>query len=94
MAILTGEGDMDKQLEIQELIRKHREVFHELPVELPPNRKTKHIIEIEPWIKPANNKPYKCPHQRSCDSSCNHYRQISFEDKASLRERQCNESQI
>ena len=68
MEILTSEGDMDKQPETQELIRKHRKVFQELPMALPTNKKTKHIIEIEPWTKPASNNPYICPHQRRCDS--------------------------
>ena len=94
MEILTSEEDMGKQPETQELIRKHRKVFQDLPKELPTNRKIEHIIEIEPGIKPASNNPYRCPHQRRCDSSSSHYRQISFEDKASLRERQCNKNQI
>ena len=94
MEILISEGDMDKQLETQELIRKHCKVFQELSMSLPTNRKTKHIIEIEPGTKPANNNPYKYLHQRRCDSSCSHCRQIIFEDKASLRERQCNKIQI
>ena len=85
MEILTSEGDMDKQPEVQELIQKHRKVFQELPMELPPNRKIEHIIEIEPGTKLARSKPYIYPHQRRCDSSHNHCRQISFEDKASLK---------
>ena len=94
MELLTSEGDMDKQTETQELIRKHCKVFQELPIALPTNRKTEHIIEIEPGIKPASNNPYRCPHQRRCDSSCSDCHQLIFVDKASLRERQCNESQI
>ena len=47
MEILTSEGYMDKQPEIQEIIQKHRKVFQELPIELLPNRKTEHIIEID-----------------------------------------------
>ena len=39
MEILTSEGDMDKQLETQELIRKHRKVFQELPMALPTKEK-------------------------------------------------------
>ena len=69
MEFLKGAGDMEKQLEIQEMIQKHRKVFQELPMELPPNRTIKHIIEIEPGTKPANRKPYRDPHQRRCDSS-------------------------
>ena len=59
MELLTCEGDMDKQPEIQELIQKHHKVFQELPMELPPNKKIEHIIEIEPGTKPANSKPYR-----------------------------------
>ena len=84
MELLTGEGDIDKQPEVQELIQKHHKVFQELPMELPPNRKIEHIIEIEPGTKTAISKPYKYQHQRQCGSSCNHCRQIIFEDKASL----------
>ena len=57
MELLTCEGDMDKQPEIQELIQKYHEVFEELPMELPPNRKIKHIIEIKLVTKPASRKP-------------------------------------
>ena len=39
MKTLTSEGDMEKQPETQELIRKHRKVFQELPKALPTNRK-------------------------------------------------------
>ena len=94
MEILTSEGDMDKQLEAQELIQKYHKVFQELPKSLPTNRKTEHIIKIELGVKSSSNNPYSCPHQRCCDSSRSHCCQLSFEDKASLRERQCNESQI
>ena len=34
MEILTSEGDMEKQPKKQELIRKHRKVFQELPMAL------------------------------------------------------------
>ena len=74
MELLTGEGDMEKQPEIQELIHKHHKVFQELPTELPSNRKIEHIIEIEPGIKPASSKPYRYPHQIRCDNSRNHCR--------------------
>ena len=60
--ILTREGDMNNQPKIQELIRKHRKMFQDLPMELPPNGKTKYIIKIEPGTKPANNNPYRYPH--------------------------------
>ena len=64
MELLICEGDMEKQTEIQELMQKHHKVFQELPMELPPNRKIEHIIEIEPGTKPANNKPYRYSHHR------------------------------
>ena len=31
-------------------------------MELPPNRKTEHLIELEPWAKPVNIRPYRYPH--------------------------------
>ena len=62
MDILTCEGEMDKQPKIQELIKKHCRVFQELPMEIPPNRKIEHIIEIELGTKPTTSKPYRYPH--------------------------------
>ena len=62
MELLTCEGDDYKPLEIQELIQKRRKVFQELPMELPPNRKIEHIIDVEPREKPVNIKPYRYPH--------------------------------
>ena len=67
MEILTSEGDMGKQLETQEIIRKHHKVFQELPMELPPNRKIEHIIEIEPGTKPASSKPYRYLHHQKTE---------------------------
>ena len=57
MELLTCERDDYKPLEIQELIEKHHKVFQELPMELPPNKKTEHLIELEPRAKPVNIKP-------------------------------------
>ena len=94
MEILTSEGDMDKQLETLELIRKTSQDFSRVTYSTPNNKKTEHIIEIEPRTKPASNNPYRYPHQRRCNSSRSHCHQISFEDKASLRGRKCNKSQI
>ena len=37
-----------KPAKIQALIQKHHKVFQELSMELPPNRKIEHMIEIEP----------------------------------------------
>ena len=62
MEIPTSEGDMGKHPEIQEPIQKHHKVFQEIPMEIPPNKKIKHIIEIEPRTKLASSKPNKYPH--------------------------------
>ena len=94
MEILTSEGDMNKQLETQELIRKTSQGVSRVTYDTPNNKKTEHVVEIEPGTKPASNNSYIYPHQRRCDSSRNHCRQISFEDKVSLRECQCNKNQI
>ena len=67
MEILMCEGDMEKQPEIQELIEKNHKVFQELPMELPPNRKIEHIIEIEPGTKPASSKPYRYSHHHKTE---------------------------
>ena len=57
MELLTCEGNDYKRLEIEEVIQKHHKVFQELSMELPPNRKTKHLIELEPGVKPVNIRP-------------------------------------
>ena len=62
MELLTCEGDDCKSPEIQELIQKHHKVFQELLMELPPNMKIEHTIEVEPGAKPVNIKPYRYPH--------------------------------
>ena len=54
MELLTCEGDDYKPTKIQEIIQKHHKVFQELPMDLPPNRKIEHIIEVEPGEKPIN----------------------------------------
>ena len=67
MELLTCEGDMEKQPEIKELIKKHHKVFQELPMELPPNINIEHIIKIEPRTKPASRKPYRYPHHHKTE---------------------------
>ena len=67
MELLTCEGDMDKQTKIKDPIKKHHKVFQELPMELPPNRKIEHIIEIEPGTKPASSKPYRYLHHHKIE---------------------------
>ena len=68
MELLTCEGVDYNPLEIQELIQKHHKVFQELSMELPPNRKTEHLIELEPRAKPVNIRPYRYPrHHKNRD---------------------------
>ena len=62
MVLLTCEGYDYKSPEVQELIQKHHKVFQELTMELPPNRKIEHKIEVEPRAKLVNIKPYRYPH--------------------------------
>ena len=45
--MLTCEESDYKPPKIHELIQKHQKVFQELPMELPPNRKTEHLMELE-----------------------------------------------
>jgi hypothetical protein len=47
MGIQEPEQDF-KNLEIQDLIQTHKKVFQDLPVDLPPQRRIEHIIEIKP----------------------------------------------
>ena len=47
MGIQEPEQD-SKNLEIQDLIKKHKNVFQELPMDLPPQRIIEHIIEVKP----------------------------------------------
>ena len=62
MELLTFGGDAYKPSEIQELLQKYHKAFKVLPMELPPNRKIEHIIEIKSGAKPINIKLYRCPH--------------------------------
>ena len=60
--MLTCEGDDCNPLEIQELIQNNHKVFQELSMELPPNKKTEHLIELEPRARPVNIRSYRYPH--------------------------------
>ena len=63
MELLTCEGDDYKPSDLQELIQKHHKVFQELPMKLPPNRKIKHTIDVEPGANLVNIKLYRYRHR-------------------------------
>ena len=62
MELLTSEVVKSGQPEIQGLIQKYKKVFEDLPMELPPERKIEHVIEIKYGSSPVNVKPYRYPH--------------------------------
>ena len=59
--MLTCERDDYNPPEIQDQIQKHHKVFQELLMDLPPNKKTEHLIELEPGEKPVNIRLYIYP---------------------------------
>ena len=67
MEFLTCEGYDCNHPEIKELIQKHHKVFQELPMELPPNKKTEHLSELDLGAKPVNIRPYKYPHHHKTE---------------------------
>jgi hypothetical protein len=52
MEIQESEQDDSKTSEIQDLIQKHKKFFQDLPMELPPQRRIGHIIEVKPGSNP------------------------------------------
>jgi len=56
-----------KNLEIQDLIQKHKKVFQDLPMELPPQRRIEHIIEVKPGSSPVKVRPYRYPHHHKTE---------------------------
>ena len=51
-----------KTLNIQDLIQKHKKVFQDLPMELLPQIRIEHIIEVKPGSSSVKVRPYKYPH--------------------------------
>jgi hypothetical protein len=51
-----------QHLDIQTLIKKYNKVFQDLPMNFPPKRNIKHIIEVNPYSKLVNIGPYRYPH--------------------------------
>jgi hypothetical protein len=62
MEILASEVVYSQHPEIQGLIQKHEKVFQDLPMELPPERRIEHIIEVKLDSTLVNVKPYRYPH--------------------------------
>jgi hypothetical protein len=62
MEIQESEQDNSRAPEIQELIQKHKKVFQDLPMELPPQRRIEHVIEVKPGSSPVKVRPYRYPH--------------------------------
>ena len=57
MELLTSEVVKPGHSEIQGLIQKYKKVFEYLPMELPPERKIEHAIEIKSGSSPVNVNP-------------------------------------
>ena len=60
--IQESEQDDSITSDIQYLIQKNRKVFQDLPMELPPQRRIEHIIEVKPGSSPVKVRPYIYPH--------------------------------
>ena len=67
MELLTSEVVKPGHLEIQGLIQKYKKVFEDLPMELPPERKIEHVIEIKLRSSPFNVKPYRYTHHHKTE---------------------------
>jgi len=48
--------------EVPTLIQKYDNVFQDVPMKLPPERKIEHIIEVKPDSTLVNVKPYRYLH--------------------------------
>jgi hypothetical protein len=60
--IQESEHDDSITSNIQDLIQKHKKVFQYLPMELLPQRRIEHIIEVKPGSSPVKVRPYRYPH--------------------------------
>jgi hypothetical protein len=59
MEIQDSEQDSSRASEIQELVQKHKNVFQDLPMELPPERRIEHVIEVNTGSSPIKVRPMK-----------------------------------
>jgi hypothetical protein len=60
--IQESEQDDSRTSDVQDLIPKHKNVFQDLLMELPPQRIIEHIIEVKPGSSPVKVRPYIYPH--------------------------------
>ena len=67
MEIQESEQDDSRTSEIQDLIQKHKKVFQDLPMEIPPQRRIEHIIEVKPGSNPVKVRPYRYPHHHKIE---------------------------
>ena len=67
MELLTSKVVKPSQPEIQGLTQKYKKVFEDLTMELPPERKIEHVIEIKSGSSPVNVKPYRYPHHHKTE---------------------------
>ena len=61
MGIQEPEKD-SKNSEIQDLIQTYKKVFQEIPLDLPPQRRIEHLIEIKLGSSPVKIRQYRYPH--------------------------------
>jgi hypothetical protein len=66
MGIQEPEQD-SKNLEIQDLIQTYKKVFQDLPMDLPPQKRIEHLIEIKPGSSPVKIRPYRYPHHHKTE---------------------------
>jgi hypothetical protein len=60
--IQESKHDDSRTSYIQDIIQKHKKIFQDLPMKLPPQRRIELIIEVKPGLSPVKVKPYRYPH--------------------------------
>jgi hypothetical protein len=66
--IQESEQDDDSRIsDVQDLIQKHKKVFQDLPMELPPQRRIEHIIEVKLGSSLVKVRPYRYPHHHKTE---------------------------
>jgi len=53
--------------EIQKLLQRYKQIFEDLPMQLPPERSIEHIIEVKSGANPIKVKPYRYPHHHKTE---------------------------